>query len=202
MSITSHHLGTPMIVSGVGLRRDRGRVGSRFLWDVEGRYVAELGRVAGRWRADGWERWSAVGRAAVPEPVTRLVNALPDRVRCVGRQVLILVALVASSWAFLATTAARHGYFDLRVYYGAINFWVESDGQIYDYLLPRTGYGFTYPPFAGIVMAPMALVSWQVAIAISVVLSMGSMFVMIVWFARAAHRTARVAPLVRVRDLP
>ncbi|MBN1173526.1 MAG: DUF2029 domain-containing protein, partial [Micromonosporaceae bacterium] len=112
-----------------------------------------------------------------------LTSTLSDRSRRTAGQVLIVGALAIGFWVFLAATAARHGYFDLRVYYGAINFWIRDEGQIYDYLLPKTGYGFTYPPFAAVVMAPMALVNWHTAIAISLVLSVGSMWLMIYWLA-------------------
>src|SRR5205823_2463127 len=83
-------------------------------------------------------------------------------------QVLLLLALAAATWAFLAVAAVRHGYFDLRVYYGALNHWVGGRGELYDYLLPNTRYGFTYPPFAALVMLPMGFLGWHPAIAISV----------------------------------
>ena len=44
--------------------------------------------------------------------------------------------------------AVRHGFFDLDVYHGAINYWVHDGGSLYDYLKPFSTYGFTYPPFA------------------------------------------------------
>ncbi len=91
--------------------------------------------------------------------------AHPYRVPLRTLTVAVLVALV---WWFLSAEAVRHGFFDLRVYYGAINSWAHGGG-LYDYLSPHTRYGFTYPPFAALAMAPMALVSWHVAIAVSVV---------------------------------
>ena len=71
-----------------------------------------------------------------------------------------MVGLAAGVAVFLAGLAARHGFFDLRVYYGAINYWVHDGGSLYDYLLPRSTYGFTYPPFAALVMLPMAVTPW------------------------------------------
>ena len=35
---------------------------------------------------------------------------------------------------FLAFAAVRHGFFDLKVYYGAINYWVHDGGELYDFL--------------------------------------------------------------------
>ncbi|MBT8224361.1 MAG: DUF2029 domain-containing protein [Dactylosporangium sp.] len=115
--------------------------------------------------------------------VAELTVELPARSRRAAGQTLVVVALGVISWAFLAATAARHGYFDLRVYYGAINFWTHDGGQIYDYLLPKTEYGFTYPPFAALIMSPMALVSWHVAIGIGIAMSVVSMSAIIYWLA-------------------
>ncbi|MFC3505120.1 glycosyltransferase family 87 protein [Micromonospora krabiensis] len=87
--------------------------------------------------------------------------------RTIWQAVSVLLLAVAVA-AFLAVAAVRHGFFDLQVYYGALNFWVHGGGEIYDYLRPLTQYGFTYPPFAALVMLPMAYVPWLGAIAISV----------------------------------
>lgn len=125
--------------------------------------------------------------------VTGLTIEISDRSRRTAVRALIVVALGAGFWTFLVAAAARHGFFDLRVYYGAINFWIRDDGQIYDYLLPQTEYGFTYPPFAAIVMAPMALVNWHVAITISVMISIFSMFAVIYWL---------VGPIVERKGWP
>jgi alpha-1,2-mannosyltransferase len=79
----------------------------------------------------------------------------------------IAVLLAAASVVLVASFAPRHGFFDLKVYYGAINFWAHGDGEVYDYLAPPTKYGFTYPPFAALVMLPVALLPWNAAIAVS-----------------------------------
>jgi alpha-1,2-mannosyltransferase len=84
------------------------------------------------------------------------------------RQVLTVAALAAAVAAFLSVAAIRHGFFDLRVYHGAINFWVHDHGEIYDYLKLNSKYGYTYPPFAALLMLPLAYVSWSGAIALSV----------------------------------
>jgi alpha-1,2-mannosyltransferase len=48
-----------------------------------------------------------------------------------------------------------HGFFDLRVYRGAVLWWL-ADRPLYSFHLGRTHYGFTYPPFAAVVMTPLA----------------------------------------------
>ncbi|GAA4162258.1 hypothetical protein GCM10022251_42990 [Phytohabitans flavus] len=75
--------------------------------------------------------------------------------------------MVLVTAGFLSLTMIRHGFFDLKVYYGSINYWVHDGGQIYDFLKPNSKYGYTYPPFAALAMLPMALFSWPVAIVIS-----------------------------------
>lgn len=85
-------------------------------------------------------------------------------------QVPVVLASVVGVWAFLSTFAVRHGYFDLSVYYGAIRYWA-SGHDIYGYVRPHAEYGFTYPPFAALVMLPMAVLPWRVAIAINVTLT-------------------------------
>ncbi|MEU7381906.1 MULTISPECIES: glycosyltransferase 87 family protein [unclassified Streptomyces] len=88
-----------------------------------------------------------------------------------GRLVLVLCLAVAVT-AFTATVPLLRGWFDLRVYYGAVNDWVHQGGRIYDYHLPGTGYGFTYPPFAALSMLPMALVDPDTAIAGALLLNL------------------------------
>jgi alpha-1,2-mannosyltransferase len=79
-------------------------------------------------------------------------------------QLLFVLALALVVTGFLSVAAARHGYFDLNVYYGAVRYWVHDGGDIYDYLKPGSRYGFTYPPFAAITMLPMAYLGWNAAI--------------------------------------
>ncbi len=92
-----------------------------------------------------------------------------------------VVALAGAVFAFLWFAAERHGFFDLKVYYGAINHWAHGEGELYDYLKPFTEYGFTYPPFAALTMLPMAVVPWPVAVTISAMLTVVSSLVMLAW---------------------
>jgi len=84
------------------------------------------------------------------------------------RRVLVAVALVVLVASFVLLVSVRHGFFDLRVYQGAVNYWVHDGGEIYDYLKPDSKYGFTYPPFAALLMLPMAYLGWHGAIVVSV----------------------------------
>ena len=99
-------------------------------------------------------------------------------------QVLIVLALAAGAWAFLAAFAIGHGSFDLQVYYGAVNYWLHGAGEVYDYLLPYTKYGFTYPPFAALTMSPMAVLPWWAVNALSIAASVLVSLVVLDWFLR------------------
>ncbi|SBT38009.1 glycosyltransferase family 87 protein [Micromonospora narathiwatensis] len=96
-------------------------------------------------------------------------------------QVVAVVLLAVAVAAFLSVAAERHGFFDLRVYYGALNWWVHDGGEIYDFLKAGTQYGFTYPPFAALVMLPMAYLSWHAAITVSVIATVLASTVVIWW---------------------
>ncbi|MGC4756303.1 glycosyltransferase 87 family protein [Micromonospora trifolii] len=105
-------------------------------------------------------------------------------------QVVGVVVLAAAVTGFLAIAAVRHGFFDLKVYYGALTWWVHDGGEIYDYLKPGTQYGFTYPPFAALVMLPMAYLPWTAAIVVSVLASVVTTTVLIWWLVDPIARRA------------
>ncbi|MDT7843090.1 glycosyltransferase 87 family protein [Streptomyces justiciae] len=86
-------------------------------------------------------------------------------------RLLLLLALATAVTVFTATVPLLRDWFDLRVYYGTVDSWVHHGGRIYDYRMPGTTYGFTYPPFAAVAMLPMALLPLSAAIAGSVLLN-------------------------------
>ncbi|MFD0787068.1 glycosyltransferase family 87 protein, partial [Micromonospora azadirachtae] len=109
--------------------------------------------------------------------------------RTVAQVVGVSLLAVAVS-AFLSVAAVRHGFFDLQVYYGALNWWVHDGGEIYDYLRPLTQYGFTYPPFAALVMLPMAYLPWLAAIVVSVAATVVVTAVLFWWLIDPISRRA------------
>ncbi|SBT53394.1 glycosyltransferase family 87 protein [Micromonospora auratinigra] len=109
--------------------------------------------------------------------------------RTVG-QVVAVLALAVAVTAFLSVAAVRHGFFDLKVYYGALTFWTHDGGEIYDFLKAGTQYGFTYPPFAALVMLPMAYLPWPAAITVSVVITVLASTVVIWWLVDPIARRA------------
>jgi len=127
------------------------------------------------WPRPGWPRlgWPRLDGRTAPRA------ARPDRRTALRLgSVLVLAGVV---FAFVAALAARHGFFDLRVYYGALNYWADGRGSIYDYLLPGSTYGFTYPPFAALAMLPMAVTPWQMAIVISVTAAVVTTVILLYW---------------------
>ncbi|MFV2010139.1 MULTISPECIES: glycosyltransferase 87 family protein [unclassified Micromonospora] len=98
-----------------------------------------------------------------------------------GRRVAIVAVLAVVVAAFLAVAAERHGFFDLKVYYGAMHHWLRDGGELYDYMKPFSQYGFTYPPFAALVMSPMAVLPWHLAIVVGVTLAVVTSALVLWW---------------------
>ncbi|MGI5244644.1 glycosyltransferase 87 family protein [Dactylosporangium sp. CA-139066] len=111
-------------------------------------------------------------------------TAVRPKLRPGARKTLIVVAVWAVVWAFLLACAAHNGFFDLKVYYGAMDYWVNRGGDIYDYLTPGTPYGFTYPPLAAMLMTPMSLIGWNTAIVVSVTMNVLAMVAILTWLLR------------------
>ncbi|MFF3912171.1 glycosyltransferase family 87 protein [Streptomyces sp. NPDC001852] len=95
-----------------------------------------------------------------------------------GRLLLVL-ALAAAVTVFTATVPLLRGFFDLRVYYGTVHTWAHHDGLIYDYRVPGTTYGFTYPPFAALAMLPLALLDRAQAIVASLLVNLAALAVIL-----------------------
>ncbi|MGC0335828.1 glycosyltransferase 87 family protein [Streptomyces sp. SLBN-8D4] len=95
-----------------------------------------------------------------------------------GRLLLVLAAGTAVT-VFTATVPLLRDWFDLRVYHGAVDTWVHHGGRLYDYRVPGTTYGFTYPPFAAVAMLPMALLDLRAAIAVGLLLNLAALAVVV-----------------------
>lgn len=91
-----------------------------------------------------------------------------------GRLLLVL-ALATAVAVFTATVPLLRDWFDLRVYYGTVHTWLHHGGRIYDYQVPGTTYGFTYPPFAAVSMAPMGYLGLGTAIAAALFLNLAAL---------------------------
>ena len=92
-----------------------------------------------------------------------------------------MLALITLVIDFLAER--RNEYFDSKVYYGAIQYWFHGDGgMVYDWLRPGTPYGFTYPPFAGLLMSPMAVLPFGAVVVLATLATIGTTALLTRWF--------------------
>jgi alpha-1,2-mannosyltransferase len=79
----------------------------------------------------------------------------------------VLAGLIVVTAGIVWLAEIRNGFFDSKVYYGAVRYWFQDHGMIYDWLRPGTPYGFTYPPFAALVMSPMAYLPFRLVVALA-----------------------------------
>jgi alpha-1,2-mannosyltransferase len=80
------------------------------------------------------------------------------------RRALPVAALAVVTVALVLLGAKINGHFDLKVYYGATRSWLHG-GDLYGYAEPGRDrdYGFTYPPFGALALAPLAVLPFAVA---------------------------------------
>ncbi|MGI5452200.1 glycosyltransferase 87 family protein [Streptomyces sp. CA-249302] len=103
-------------------------------------------------------------------------------------RVLLILGLATAVTVFTATVPLLRDWFDLRVYYGAVNTWMHHGGRLYDYQVPGTTYGFTYPPFAAVSMLPMTLVGLHTAIALALLLNLAALALVLHYLTEGAWR--------------
>ncbi|KOV64237.1 membrane protein [Streptomyces sp. MMG1121] len=101
---------------------------------------------------------------------------------------MLVLLLVAAVTVFTATVPLLRDFFDLRVYYGTVHTWVHHGGRIYDYKVPGTTYGFTYPPFAALAMLPLAVLGRNAAIALCLLVNLTALAVVLRILAGAGWR--------------
>ena len=105
-----------------------------------------------------------------------MTSSTVRRVLAVGGTVA--VATVAHIWY-----GNRHHFFDLRIYWEAVRWWAGGH-PLYDYSRPdvvQGSLGFTYPPFAALVLRPLALLPFGAAAAVFTVASAGALVVSLYW---------------------
>ena len=113
--------------------------------------------------------------------------------RQTSRQVTIVAVLVVVTCVIVWLAETRNQYFDSKVYAGAMHYWFREGGMVYDWLRPNTPYGFTYPPFAGLVMLPMAYLAFPVVVVLACIGTVLSTALLIWWL---------IAPMVRRAGWP
>jgi alpha-1,2-mannosyltransferase len=103
------------------------------------------------------------------------------------KRVAILAPLVALTVVVLWLSEERNTWFDARVYYGAINYWFDDGGMVYDFLRLNSPYGFTYPPFAGLLMSPMAVLPFPVVLVVTTVATVAATALVVRWLLPRKH---------------
>jgi alpha-1,2-mannosyltransferase len=87
-------------------------------------------------------------------------SAVRSRRRVVVRaslQLATIGAVTAAAWYVVFDVVEKpplHGFFDLRVYRGAVLWWLHGE-PLYSFALPPGPKGFTYPPFAAVLLVPL-----------------------------------------------
>jgi alpha-1,2-mannosyltransferase len=124
----------------------------------------------------------------MPFPVRDRIATWSSRKRAaIGAAVILTV--VALNMIYAHRVGQRHDLFDLRVYAGAVRQWWHG-GDLYAYARPNEGrdWGFTYPPFAAVIMTPMAVLPWT---AISAIQALASAVATTLTLALLLRRTAQ-----------
>lgn len=111
--------------------------------------------------------------AAVPG---RAGGALIDRPTAV--RLAVVVGAFVAAWVVIETLGRPYTFFDMKIYHGAVVWWSKGH-ELYDFVAPRVNLGFTYPPFAALVMLPMALLPLAVAGWLNVVASVAALAVVL-----------------------
>ncbi|SCL22541.1 Protein of unknown function [Micromonospora nigra] len=92
------------------------------------------------------------GRVDRLAPVRRVTRGI-DRRTVVRTGIVAAVAFAA--WLAIGAFGRPYNFFDMKIYHGAVVWWA-SGHELYEFVAPGTTLGFTYPPFAGLAMLPMA----------------------------------------------
>src|SRR5256885_2563791 len=118
---------------------------------------------------------AGTAQAAAP-PAGRPRRGTAVRVAVVAT--VVLVAAAAHYWY-----GNRHNYYDLRIYYDAIRWWAGGKPlYTFSHFDPIQGpLGFTYPPFAGLLMYPMAWVPVGVVTTVMLLANLAAVVITTVW---------------------
>jgi hypothetical protein len=98
--------------------------------------------------------------------------------RGIDRRTVVRLGIVAAAcygaWLAIGEFGRPYIFFDLLIYHGAVAWWAGG-GDLYAFIAPETTLGFTYPPFAALVMLPMSILSTKVAGWLNVVASLAAL---------------------------
>ncbi|MCZ7440693.1 glycosyltransferase 87 family protein [Micromonospora sp. WMMC241] len=121
----------------------------------------------------------------MPTTVGRRTNRLapaPRVVLGVDQRIAVRIGIVAAvsyaAWLAIGAFGRPYNFFDMKIYHGAVVWWA-SGNELYDFVAPSTTLGFTYPPFAGLVMLPMSWLPVDGAGFVNALASIGALAVVL-----------------------
>jgi alpha-1,2-mannosyltransferase len=124
--------------------------------------------------------------SVAPPPV-----ASPPRARsAMAWQVTVLVLLTVAASVAHYTYRLRNHFFDLMIYRDAMRWWA-SGHPLYEYTQPNATQGqlgYTYPPFAAVVMRPLAWLTPTATIWIYTVIAIACYAAAVWWLLRPVAR--------------
>src|SRR3954464_12267089 len=100
-----------------------------------------------------------------------------------GLRIGTIGAVTAAASSIVFAVVAKpplHGFFDLRVYRGAVLWWLQGE-PLYSFALPPGLKGFTYPPFAAALLVPLTWLP-EGPVAIGVLLASAVVVVLVTWW--------------------
>jgi alpha-1,2-mannosyltransferase len=115
----------------------------------------------------------------------------PERSR--AKLAVTVGSTAGAATAFLVTIWGFRHYFDLGVYRGAVRNWLIDGGDLYAFRYHGSDFGFTYPPFAALVLSPLAAMSWPIAVIAAIMANIGAVVLLLRWF---------LVPILRQRQWP
>ncbi|WP_281892071.1 glycosyltransferase 87 family protein [Phytohabitans aurantiacus] len=111
--------------------------------------------------------------------------------RGIDRWTVVRIGIVAgvfyAAWLAIEAFGRPYEFFDMKIYHGAVVWWA-SGNELYEFIQPDTTLGFTYPPFAGLAMLPMATLPVAAAGWINVFASIAALAIVL---------TALVGPIAK-----
>jgi alpha-1,2-mannosyltransferase len=113
----------------------------------------------------------------------------------VAGQIAVVCAVAAASWVLVryVVKSPFHHYMDLGIYRSAVIWWLHGE-PLYSFPRPHAGFGFTYPPFAALLMSPLAAVSLRVAGTVHTVACVVAVAVTTWWLVTPVARRAGWPP--------
>lgn len=89
-----------------------------------------------------------------------------------------MAAVACAAWLAIGAFGRPYNFFDMKIYHGAVVWWA-SGHELYEFIAPGTTLGFTYPPFGGLVMLPMAHLPVELAGMVNALASIAALAVVL-----------------------